>query len=677
MVNANLPKDRTAMVVTYANLPKERTTMVVASIDQRQAPPVPFDEPQYVSRRTKQFQESKHASELFQLVLNNSWKDATFRVINNPAEASQWIVKPNCDESEWHRLPIHEACIRNPTLEFVEALLDAYPSGVREPDHNGRLPIHHACCHGADLAVVDKLAVVYPGSLDVADVWGKVPLSVAKATITPHRDSLIEVVSKGKDFYVEKQLKLKWLQEVEDSSMLLEYQMKIKTQQETIALLEQNARQERIRLEEENRRQKEIIARLEKEMKEAKKKAAGCSDALKIDLASSQIRINELNCTVQEKTGRIGVLEGRLVDLNVDLDREVSINDGIKRALSAKEKEICSLRDQLQQERERNESLAASKSELESSTRSLNAQLKFSLADNAKLWKDLVVGRLERDAMAKKLADKVASEDSLKDHSEFLRGEQNALRGTSEELEENLGNAQEKIASLQNELEAARNLTPRLEADIDALTQKLKVSEIAYNSLKEKTSSLEEIVASVPGDDNVLTAQLAEQKDIHSTATTTEVETLRCALAEEREANQAIRQELEDSKRKCGQLDKIIAKLVNKKVEELQSSLGKQAADSRLHHDIAIKALQKEKSEMEFKIYNLEATIRHMKKEREEEEKARSLKFSSLEAAMKKSGEEHSKLLCVVTELGLNGGRQHVDTSSCPGGRGSPCSLSG
>jgi len=148
----------------------------------------------------------KNPTLLFRLIEERQWRDVMEQNIQNEDEAKQWVVKRDKDSGSitWRRLPIHEACIRQPTEEVMLSLLESFPEGARASDTYGRLPLHHACVHGAQENVIHHLLMTYPDSIEVKDVWGKTPLAAAQATLWGNKNQILELLQKRPSYYAVK-----------------------------------------------------------------------------------------------------------------------------------------------------------------------------------------------------------------------------------------------------------------------------------------------------------------------------------------------------------------------------------------------------------------------------------------------------------------------------------------
>jgi len=673
--------------------------------------PVPFDVPRYVSQQNAKL--NQQPCSLFHLIQNGSWTEATEYVKKFPAEAAHWILKPDCDRTEWRHLPLHEACARLPTIQFIDAIIEAFPQAVKEPDHNGRLPIHHACCHGASVEVVEKLILENPKSLIELDVWGKDPLSVAQAGVGKHRDAIITMVSKGYDFYRDFKLKMKWEEEqvILRKNQETEAQKLVKVQEETIARLTRNSTEEYEQFELVQRRQKDTTTKLTKELKEAKETFSRISAQFEKDIATKQLNIAELNVIVQEKDERLRELEQRVEDLNADLIREISITGDLKDALKGKDQEIVSLKDALQEERKRSESLASSLAGLslfvthhniemdrqkeannklqqnfeeekaalrlkceetlkqcqylttmeashKNSVDSLTVKLKIAMEENAKLWAQLANARKEHNSL---VDDDTDDEDAKLDRL-FLdvRAKVTSLataNTTTKNSSEN-DEADGKLMSLASKIETLEGLCAQLEAENNSFKIKIELLENDTHTLDLKRSSLEECLLEHKSNE----ALLKEQVEVANSnlismrskvaSKETEFSSLQVALEEEKHQNQLLREELEVSSCQLAALETVVQSQKALPKED-EGSLKRQLHDARIKNDKIVSTLQKEKSELEFKVLNLEAAIRHMKREQQEEDDARNAAFDAFRNSMKDSGAEHIQKLSSLVNVPL------------------------
>lgn len=88
-----------------------------------------------------------HRTTLFRLLLKKDWDNVIKRCSEYPNEVSTWIVTKGFNGS-LRFLPIHKACVLQPPLTVIQALLQAYPMGCMKTDQDGWLPIHCAGFYG-------------------------------------------------------------------------------------------------------------------------------------------------------------------------------------------------------------------------------------------------------------------------------------------------------------------------------------------------------------------------------------------------------------------------------------------------------------------------------------------------------------------------------------------------
>ena len=139
---------------------------------------------------------------VFPSLLSMNWDMVQNRCQKYQTEASQWVLKrtPN-NQLKWLRLPIHQACICDPSTAVLTSLMDAYPKGVCETDHQKRLPIHLACIHGASTYVVFMLLTAFPDSVYERDEWGKYPMDYVSSSKNDNKAELEKLFRQGAHAY--------------------------------------------------------------------------------------------------------------------------------------------------------------------------------------------------------------------------------------------------------------------------------------------------------------------------------------------------------------------------------------------------------------------------------------------------------------------------------------------
>ena len=114
---------------------------------------------------------------LYEAITNEDWDEAIDAVKSAPAEARTWVVRHHPDgEIMWRFLPLHSACARQPPVELVSALLDAYRPAASTCDDQGLYPLHYAAGNQASSAVIKTLLLNHPDATAEADPTGMLPL---------------------------------------------------------------------------------------------------------------------------------------------------------------------------------------------------------------------------------------------------------------------------------------------------------------------------------------------------------------------------------------------------------------------------------------------------------------------------------------------------------------------
>mmetsp|Transcript_137 Transcript_137/g.335 ORF Transcript_137/g.335 Transcript_137/m.335 type:complete len:1127 (+) Transcript_137:243-3623(+) len=130
-------------------------------------------------------------TKLFLLMNQQVWSSAMVQLHQNPIEAHTWISSffPNSDECKWRNLPLHLACLHGPEpvpLQFMEALIEVYPSAAQCHNYEGNLPIHLAC-ECMDFGprfemevegILITLIKVFPDCLSIRDSRGRRPIDI-------------------------------------------------------------------------------------------------------------------------------------------------------------------------------------------------------------------------------------------------------------------------------------------------------------------------------------------------------------------------------------------------------------------------------------------------------------------------------------------------------------------
>jgi len=121
------------------------------------------------------------------LVFDSRWKEATEYVKQNGRLAMKYRTSPqfmNTNEDS-RVLPIHVALTKaDVTLEYLEALIFAYPNSLRKQDSmNRRGCLHIAVKSRVPDRIVSYLMRMYPEGVTLQDSMGRVPLHYAVSNL--------------------------------------------------------------------------------------------------------------------------------------------------------------------------------------------------------------------------------------------------------------------------------------------------------------------------------------------------------------------------------------------------------------------------------------------------------------------------------------------------------------
>lgn len=184
-------------------------------------------------------------TDLTNAIIKEDWTSVIAICEHHPSSARVWTRRVGFfdGEHESHVLPLHQACALYAPKNAVEAIVRAYPEGVRAietsfkrtachiacqsgagaevvtvllhfypeaaqlKDTLGRLPIHYACSNGASLEVIEAILGAYPWSAAGQDIHGWLPLHVAchfgastavvEALVNAYPDSIQARTEKG------------------------------------------------------------------------------------------------------------------------------------------------------------------------------------------------------------------------------------------------------------------------------------------------------------------------------------------------------------------------------------------------------------------------------------------------------------------------------------------------
>ena len=180
-------KGRTPLQLVEASSSQNREAVVVAlkkfhkDMDQQKdkgGTIVPAENSTQISGMKANEVDYDHRTILFRHVIKKDWNNVEQRCESHVNEASTWIVTKGF-HGNLRFLPLHKACVLQPRITTIHALLAAFPEGSKSRDQDGWLPIHCACFYGSANDVVDALLVANPNGAHSKDDEGRMPLHYA------------------------------------------------------------------------------------------------------------------------------------------------------------------------------------------------------------------------------------------------------------------------------------------------------------------------------------------------------------------------------------------------------------------------------------------------------------------------------------------------------------------
>lgn len=139
---------------------------------------------------------SSGATELFLAIEECRWDDAVTLCRSRPEQAKTWVKSSGSEQTSfdwnvWKRLPVHEACRRQPPPILISALLDAYPASCAAKTHFGELPLHLAIGCGSNPESIHLLLASYPIAATELDDAGRSPSDLVHEGIQPEDRAVV------------------------------------------------------------------------------------------------------------------------------------------------------------------------------------------------------------------------------------------------------------------------------------------------------------------------------------------------------------------------------------------------------------------------------------------------------------------------------------------------------
>ena len=123
---------------------------------------------------------------LFTNIENCNWDEVESDCANYSSHIRTWVSSTGTNDPSswciWRRLPIHEACRRQPPIHIVQLLLEHFPQSAGEKTQFGELPLHLACGCAASYDILNLLLVYNPLGVLVRDNGGRTPLDILESS---------------------------------------------------------------------------------------------------------------------------------------------------------------------------------------------------------------------------------------------------------------------------------------------------------------------------------------------------------------------------------------------------------------------------------------------------------------------------------------------------------------
>lgn len=146
-----------------------------------------------VSTETFEVNYRTNVTSLFTCIENCNWQDCSMQCQRYPSHVRTWVISTGTDDPSswcvWRRLPIHEACRRQPPVEIIQCLLNIFPESAHEKTQFGELPVHLAAGCGAGDDVLNLLLSFNPLAVLIRDNGGRTPLEIIKSGLNEENSS--------------------------------------------------------------------------------------------------------------------------------------------------------------------------------------------------------------------------------------------------------------------------------------------------------------------------------------------------------------------------------------------------------------------------------------------------------------------------------------------------------
>lgn len=286
--------------------------------------------------------------ELFLAIEQCRWDDAVKACRDRPDQAMVWVKSSGTEQTSfdwnvWRRLPIHEACRRQPPPILLSALLDAYPASVAAKTHFGELPLHLAVGCGSNPESIHLLLASYPSAASKLDDAGRSPSDLVHEGVQ-HEDRAVILGSLERCLSSQKRIEDDW-------AAKLEYETK-RHAAEVDKLSRDNRKRLAVKdmalaeLAREVQSGSELLNAASSEADEREReiqRRTKAERALAEQARTSEEEVSRLRAANRELKKRIGELDGTVVRHETTIER---LNGRID-ALSEDMRKLCTMHDEL------------------------------------------------------------------------------------------------------------------------------------------------------------------------------------------------------------------------------------------------------------------------------------------------------------------------------------------
>jgi len=182
----NPPLVSVSSSITKSTCSKSSTTTERESSESASPSDRPSFEYKEASREIFEVNYRTDVTSLFTCIESCNWEEVSFQCMTYPSHVRTWVISTGTEDPSswcvWRRLPIHEACRRQPPVQIIQELLNIFPESAHEKTQFGELPIHLAAGCGAGNDILNLLIAFNPLAVLVRDNGGRTPLEIIKSS---------------------------------------------------------------------------------------------------------------------------------------------------------------------------------------------------------------------------------------------------------------------------------------------------------------------------------------------------------------------------------------------------------------------------------------------------------------------------------------------------------------